>query len=75
MCQFVEENKEQCSQYFSMDNNDWKEYGSIKVKVVDGPKATAQLRKVLQTKLLVKRGKKKHEVSYDLKDSIDKEIK
>ncbi|VDN01311.1 unnamed protein product [Thelazia callipaeda] len=62
LCQWQEDGKNQCTEYFPKDDTEWKDYGAIRVKVIEKTSPVAQLRKVYRTKLRAVQKEKKHEV-------------
>ncbi|CAG9531277.1 unnamed protein product [Cercopithifilaria johnstoni] len=62
LCQWSEDGKIQCTEYFPSNDLEWKDYGAIHVKIVEKTISMAQLRKVYQTKIQVVYKNKKHEV-------------
>lgn len=66
LCQWVEEGKTQCSEYFPKNDSEWKDYGAIQVKVIENTTPMPQLRKVYRTKIRAVYKDKKHEVLHFL---------
>ncbi|VDK30723.1 unnamed protein product [Gongylonema pulchrum] len=62
LCQWNEDGKVQCAEYFPKDEEEWKEYGAIRVQVVEKTEPMKQLRKVYRTKIRAVYKNKDHEV-------------
>ncbi|VDK67332.1 unnamed protein product [Litomosoides sigmodontis] len=62
LCQWSEEGKTQCTEYFPVSDWESKDYGAIRVKIVEKTTTVTQLRKVYQTKIQAVYKNKKHEV-------------
>ncbi|MCP9261792.1 hypothetical protein DINM_005117 [Dirofilaria immitis] len=62
LCQWIEEGKTQCSEYFPQSDWEYKDYGAIRVKIIEKTSPIAQLRKVYRTKIQAVYKDKKHEV-------------
>uniref|UniRef100_A0A0R3RFR3 Protein-tyrosine phosphatase n=1 Tax=Elaeophora elaphi TaxID=1147741 RepID=A0A0R3RFR3_9BILA len=62
LCQWTEEGKTQCTEYFPSGDWESKNYGAICVKIVEKTTPMTQLRKVYRTKLEAVYKDKKHEV-------------
>uniref|UniRef100_A0A915PJP5 Uncharacterized protein n=1 Tax=Setaria digitata TaxID=48799 RepID=A0A915PJP5_9BILA len=62
LCQWSEEGKTQCTEYFPKIDSEWKDYGAIRVKIIEKTSPMAQLRKVYRTKIQAVYKDKKHEV-------------
>lgn len=56
LCQYVENDREQCAEYFPSSGTDWKEYGAVRVRITEPTSAIVTLKKVARTKI---------EASYD----------
>uniref|UniRef100_A0A7I4KI97 Protein-tyrosine phosphatase containing protein n=2 Tax=Brugia TaxID=6278 RepID=A0A7I4KI97_BRUMA len=62
LCQWTEEGKTQCAEYFPSSDWEWKDYGSVRVKIIEKTSPMTQLRKVYRTKIQAIYKDKKHEV-------------
>lgn len=62
LCQWIEDGKTQCTEYFPKQEDEWKDYGAIRVKVTEKTAAMSQLRKVYRTKIRAVYKDRKHEV-------------
>ncbi|KAL3994699.1 Protein-tyrosine phosphatase family protein [Acanthocheilonema viteae] len=62
LCQWTEEGKTQCTEYFPSSDQESKDYGAIHIKIVEKTIPVIQLRKVYQTKIQAIYKDKKHEV-------------
>ncbi|EJW75513.1 protein-tyrosine phosphatase, partial [Wuchereria bancrofti] len=62
LCQWTEEGKTQCTEYFPSSDWEWKDYGSVRVKIIEKTSPMTQLRKVYRTKIQAVYKDKKHEV-------------
>ncbi|OZC11351.1 Protein-tyrosine phosphatase [Onchocerca flexuosa] len=62
LCQWTEDGKTQCTEYFPQSDWEYKNYGAIRVKIIQKTSPISQLRKVYRTKLQAIYKDKTHEV-------------
>uniref|UniRef100_A0A8R1TJT1 Protein-tyrosine phosphatase n=1 Tax=Onchocerca volvulus TaxID=6282 RepID=A0A8R1TJT1_ONCVO len=62
LCQWTEDGKTQCTEYFPQSDWECKNYGAIRVKIIQKTSPISQLRKVYRTKLQAIYKDKTHEV-------------
>ncbi|VDO31888.1 unnamed protein product [Onchocerca flexuosa] len=63
LCQWTEDGKTQCTEYFPQSDWEYKNYGAIRVKIIQKTSPISQLRKVYRTKLQAIYKDKTHEVN------------
>uniref|UniRef100_A0A915BEJ0 Tyrosine-protein phosphatase domain-containing protein n=1 Tax=Parascaris univalens TaxID=6257 RepID=A0A915BEJ0_PARUN len=65
LCQAVEDGREQCAEYIPLDGTECKDYGAVRVRVLEKPKHVVSLKKVVRTKLQITYAGVSHEVRFD----------
>ncbi|VDM47288.1 unnamed protein product [Toxocara canis] len=66
LCQAMEDGKEQCAEYMPQEGNDCKDYGAVRVRVLEKPKHVVSLKKVVRTKLQITYAGVSHETEHIL---------
>lgn len=61
----MEDGKEQCAEYIPLDGTECKDYGAVRVRVLEKPKHVLSLKKVVRTKLQITYAGVSHEVRFD----------
>uniref|UniRef100_A0A0M3HW88 Protein-tyrosine phosphatase n=1 Tax=Ascaris lumbricoides TaxID=6252 RepID=A0A0M3HW88_ASCLU len=66
LCQAMEDGKEQCAEYIPLDGTECKDYGAVRVRVLEKPKHVLSLKKVVRTKLQITYAGVSHETEHIL---------